>query len=120
MKSMLSLIVAGVALGVMSVTTAFAYDGGIRPSSGTQDQIFEVWGTGLTPGLALDINFMSPDGTIFSTAAVGKVVVVDPDGTVSFLIRPTEVFQGESKGIWEVQSCVSGTDDCDEDQFEIR
>jgi hypothetical protein len=48
------------------------------------------------------------------------VVIVGPDGTMSFPFRPTEVFQGESLGTWMVQSCVTGTDDCDQEEFEIE
>lgn len=118
--SIRTFVLATLALAITSANPALAYDGGVNPPSGPADQIFEVWGTGLTPGLALDINFVSPDGTIFSTAAVGMVAIVAPDGTLSFPFRPTEVFSGESKGIWRVQSCVTGTDDCDDDVFEIR
>ena len=49
----------------------------IAPGYGGQNDTFTVSGANITPGLALDINFTSPGGTVFSTAALNQVVVVD-------------------------------------------
>lgn len=119
-KSILSLLLAGASLKIVGTSSAFAYDGGIKPTAGPADGVFEVWGTGLEPGTALDINFVSPAGTVFSTAAVNAVVVVAPDGNYSFSFRPVDVFTGESTGTWTFQSCTSGMNDCDTDTFDIQ
>ncbi|MFN8525327.1 MAG: hypothetical protein U0821_19700 [Chloroflexota bacterium] len=92
----------------------------IAPSSGHQSETFTVSGTGLQPGLALDINFKSPGGTVFSTAALNKVVVVGPDGKFAFDFIPANSFAGEDAGEWDVQVCVTQTDDCAEGDFEIH
>ncbi|MFN8521810.1 MAG: hypothetical protein U0821_01735 [Chloroflexota bacterium] len=101
-------------------TSAYQYDGGVEPNNGSQDTVFTVWGTGMTAGLALDLNFLSPDGTVFSSAATNSVIIVGPDGSFEFKFRPVDVFAGSSKGLWHVQACRTGTDDCDDDSFEIR
>lgn len=92
---------------------------GISPGAGAQSDTFTVGGSGLPAGLALDINFSSPGGTVFSTATQNQVVVVDGDGNFSFDFVPTSEFQGESLGTWTAQVCVSGTDGCAQGTFEI-
>ena len=92
----------------------------ITPDEGHQDDTFTLTGSGLQPGLALDINFLSPDGQTFSTVFKDKVVVVGPDGKFSFTIIPRRDFSGASEGTWTVQVCVSGTDDCAEGEFDIE
>lgn len=91
----------------------------IAPATGAQSDTFTVGGSGLPAGLALDINFSSPAGTVFSTAAQNQVVVVDADGNFSFAFIPTSEFQGESLGTWTAQVCVSGTDGCVQGTFDI-
>ncbi len=92
---------------------------GITPANGGQSDTFTIAGTGLPAGLALDINFTSPDGTVFSTAALNQVVVVDGDGNFSFDFVPANEFQGERLGAWTAQVCVSGTDNCVQGTFGI-
>lgn len=92
----------------------------ITPVEGHQDDTFTLTGSGLQPGLALDINFVSPDGQTFSTVFKDKVVVVGPDGKFTFEVLPRRDFSGASEGTWTVQVCVSGTDDCAEGEFDIE
>jgi hypothetical protein len=98
---------------------ASAQSVGITPGAGSQSDTFTVGGAGLPAGLALDINFTSPAGTVFSTSALNQVVVVDGDGNFGFDFVPTSEFQGESLGTWTAQVCVSGTDGCVQGTFEI-
>ena len=91
----------------------------IAPAAGSQSDTFTVGGAGLPAGLALDINFTSPGGTVFSTAAQNQVVVVDGDGNFGFDFVPSSEFQGESLGTWTAQVCVSGTDGCVQGTFDI-
>jgi protein involved in polysaccharide export with SLBB domain len=93
---------------------------GILPAAGAQSDTFTVAGTGLQPGIALDINFTSPEGTVFSTVALNQVVVVDPDGNFSFAFVPTTEFVGSSLGTWTAQVCVAGTDTCVQGGFDIN
>lgn len=91
-------------VGAQSVT--------ISPPAGSQDQPFVVAGEGLPGGLALDVNFVSPSGEVFSTAALNKVVVVEPSGAFSFEVLPSSDFAGQPAGNWLVQVCVAGMDQC--------
>lgn len=111
----------GLALLVLFVLAvpAQAADVVITPASGSQSDTYVIAGSGLPAGLALDINFKSPDGTVFSTAALNQVVVVDPDGSFTFPFVPLNEFTGESLGTWSAQICTSGTDDCAQTTFEI-
>ena len=92
----------------------------IEPASGDQTDTYTIAGEGLQPGLALDINFVSPSNEVFSTAALNKVVVVDADGDFEFEIVPADEFQGQPAGTWTVQVCVAGTDDCVQTTFRIQ
>ena len=98
---------------------ASAVDIAIAPSAGSQLDTFSITGEGLPPGLAMDINFRSPGGTVFSTAALNQVVVVSPDGDFEFSFTPLDEFTGERLGAWLAQVCVSGTDDCVQTTFRI-
>ena len=91
----------------------------IAPASGSQSDTYSIQGSGLAAGLALDINFVSPDGTVFSTVALNQVVVVDPDGTFTFQFVPTNEFTGASFGTWTAQVCAAGTNDCVQTTFGI-
>ena len=91
----------------------------ITPAGGNQDQPFVVSGEGLPAGLALDINFKSPNGDVFSTAAMNKVVVVDPNGAFSFEETPSTDFNGQPTGSWLVRVCVAGMDQCVQTNFNI-
>ena len=91
----------------------------ISPAAGNQADTYTIEGEGLQPGLALDINFVSPSGEVFSTAALNKVVVVDGDGDFEFEVVPADDFQGQPAGTWTVQVCVTGTDDCVQTTFRI-
>jgi hypothetical protein len=113
-----ALLLSLVALAPLA-QSASAENVSITPSSGSQDQTFTVSGDGLPAGLALDINFKSPGGTVFSTAAMNKVVVVGGDGSFSFDVNPATDFSGESAGSWLVQVCVTGTDNCVQTDFSI-
>jgi hypothetical protein len=104
---------------LVSALPASAADVTIAPASGSQSDTYTIQGSGLPAGLALDINFVSPDGTVFSTAALSQVVVVDTDGSFTFQFVPTNEFTGESLGKWSAQVCTSGTDDCAQTTFEI-
>jgi hypothetical protein len=53
------------------------------------------------------------------TAAINKVVVVDPDGDFELSVTPATDFVGASFGTWVVQVCTSGTDDCIQGTFDI-
>ena len=117
-RKLFALIVALTAFSTL-VPTAHAFSVIIAPSEGSQTDTFTVEGEGLQPGLALDINFKSPEGNVFSTAAIGQVVVVGPDGTFEFKFVPAREFDGSSLGTWLVQVCVAGTDDCIEGTFDI-
>ena len=110
-----------VALATFSsvATTAVAANVSITPAGGGQSDTFTVAGDGLQPGLALDINFKSPEGNVFSTALLNQVVVVDPDGTFTFEFVPVEEFTGSSLGTWLVQVCVTQTNDCVQSTFQI-
>ncbi len=90
----------------------------IVPESGAQTERFTLVGRGLEPGLALDINFMSPEGNVFTLG--DSVLVVSPDGTFRYEFVPAERFAGSSTGTWTVQGCTSGTDDCAQGTFEIK
>jgi hypothetical protein len=98
---------------------AFAAEVSINPGSGSQTETFTVEGSGLQPGLALDVNFISPEGTVYSTAALNKVVVVDADGDFELGVTPATDFAGSSAGTWTVQVCVTGTNDCIQGTFDI-
>ena len=91
----------------------------ITPAAGSQTDTFTVAGEGLPAGLALDVNFISPEGTVFSTAAINKVVVVDPDGDFELSVDPATDFPGTGFGSWTVQVCTSGTNDCVQTTFDI-
>ena len=91
----------------------------IDPAAGDHTDVYTIAGEGLQPGLALDINFVSPSEEVFSTAVLNKVVVVDADGDFSFEIVPAEEFKGQPAGTWTVQVCVTGTDDCVQTTFKI-
>ena len=110
-----------VALAAFLSVSTVALAGGvsITPSAGSQADTFTVAGEGLPAGLALDVNFISPEGTVFSTAALNKVVVVDPDGDFEFSVDPATDFAGSGFGTWTVQVCTTGTDDCVQTTFEI-
>jgi hypothetical protein len=116
------LALAGLISGLLAsaAVPASAADVTITPASGSQSDAYTVQGSGLSAGLALDINFISPDGTVFSTAALNQVVVVDPDGSFTFQFVPTNEFVGESLGTWTSQVCTSGTHDCVQTTFAIR
>jgi hypothetical protein len=113
-----ALLLTAVAV-VPMVAPASAASVSISPPTGHQSETFTVSGEGLQPGLALDVNFKSPGGTVFSTAAMNKVVVVDGDGDFNFDVNPSTDFAGESEGSWLVQVCVTGTDDCVQTTFDI-
>ena len=100
-------------------TAASAQGVSITPADGNQDQPFVVSGEGLPAGLALDINFKSPNGDVFSTAAMNKVVVVEPNGAFNFEITPSTEFSGQPAGSWLVQVCVAGMDQCVQTDFNI-
>jgi len=91
----------------------------IAPASGSQSDTYTIQGTDLPAGLALDIHFMSPDGNVYSTAALNQVVVVADDGSFTFQFVPTNEFAGESLGTWTSQICTAGTDDCVQTTFDI-
>jgi len=109
------------ALLLLSIAAPAAADPsvGILPAAGSQSDTFTVGGSGIDPGTALDINFTSPGGTVFSTANLNQVVVVDADGNFSFPFVPTTEFVGESLGTWTAQVCVSGTNTCVSGGFDI-
>lgn len=121
---MLRSLLAGLLLTAVSFSTLVAPAGAasitISPPVGDQAETFVVAGEGLEPGMALDINFESPNGTVFSTAALNKVIVVDPDGEFALEIVPAAEFLGEPGGTWLVQVCVAGTDQCVQTDFEIE
>jgi hypothetical protein len=100
-------------------TTASAANVSINPAGGSQTDTFTVAGDGLQPGLALDINFKSPEGNLFSTSALNQVVIVDPDGTFRFEFVPVDEFKGSSLGTWLVQVCITQTDDCVQGTFQV-
>lgn len=116
-------LLAGVLLAAVSFSTllapADAAGVSITPASGNQSETFTIAGEGLTPGMALDINFKSPSGEVFSTAALNKVVIVDPDGDFAFEVVPASEFAGQPAGNWLVQVCVTGTDQCVQTDFNI-
>ena len=91
----------------------------ITPAGGNQDLPFVISGEGLPAGLALDINFQSPNGDVFSTAAMDKVVVVEPNGAFNFEITPSNEFAGQPAGSWLVQVCIAGMDQCVQTDFSI-
>jgi hypothetical protein len=115
----LSAPIVAAALLVALAIPASAQSVTIAPGAGTQNDTFTVGGAGLPAGLALDINFTSPGGTVFSTAALEQVVVVDADGNFGFEFVPTSEFQGENLGTWSAQVCVAGTDGCVQGTFDI-
>src|SRR3954470_20544048 len=118
-RTLLAALVLSAALLLPTVAPASAAGVSISPPSRDQGDTFTVSGDGLAPGLALDINFKSPGGNVFSTAAMNKVVIVDGDGEFSLDVLPACDFAGESEGTWLVQVCVTGTDDCVQTDFEI-
>ena len=115
----ISVLLLAVCALLMAPQAAATAGVNIIPASGSQNTTFTVAGDGLQPGLALDVNFVSPEGTIFSTAFLNKVVVVGADGTFGLSVIPAQDFTGASFGTWRVQVCVSGTDDCIDTTFEI-
>ena len=117
-KSLGALLVAGATLAAAS-SPAFANEEYmIVPESGSQTERFTLVGRGLEPGLALDVNFMSPEGNVYTLG--DSVLVVSPDGTFRYEFVPAEQFAGSSTGTWTVQGCTSGTDDCAQGTFEIK
>lgn len=114
----LPLAATATALAILAASAFAAQDINIVPGSGSQDQVFTLAGTGLPPGLALDINFVSPEGTVYTLG--DKVVIVDEDGDFEFDIVPAIDFKGSSAGIWKAQVCASGTDNCANGVFEIK
>ena len=116
-RSALVAIVAGALLGVAAPAVAASIT--IAPAAGSQSDTYTIEGVGLPPGLALDIHFQSPDGNVYSTAALDQVIVVDPDGNFVFQFVPTDEFTGESLGDWGTQVCTAGTDDCAGTTFSI-
>src|SRR4051812_29777565 len=119
LRSLIAALLLSAVTVVPMVAPASAASVSITPPAGHQSETFTVSGEGLQPGLALDVNFKSPGGTVFSTAAMNKVVVVDGDGDFSFDVNPSTDFSGESEGGWLVQVCVTGTDDCVQTDFNI-
>lgn len=113
-----SLIAAASFLAVSAVASAEP-SVTISPSAGAATDVFTLDGTGLPPGLALDINFVAPEGTVYSTAAINKVVVVDPSGNFQFSVDPQVDFSDSNTGTWMVQVCASGTDNCVQTTFDI-
>ncbi len=114
-----SALLAALSLAPLS-GTASAASITIEPAAGTQADTYTIAGEGLQPGLALDINFVSPSEEVFSTAALNKVVVVDSDGDFEFEVVPADEFKGQPAGTWTVQVCVTGTDDCVQTTFRIQ
>jgi hypothetical protein len=114
------LVIAAIVL-LATATTSPTSAGGvsITPAAGAQGDVFTIAGEGLQAGLALDINFISPEQNVFSTAIIGKVVIVDPQGNFLFEVVPARDFAGSSFGTWTVQVCVTQTDDCVQTTFEI-
>jgi hypothetical protein len=107
-------------LSVVATPALADHPVGILPAAGAQADTFTIGGTGLQPGIALDINFTSPEGKVFSTVALNQVVVVDGDGNFSFEFVPTNEFVDASLGTWTAQVCVSGTDACVQGGFDIN
>ena len=101
-------------------TVALGAELTISPAAGSQADTFTIEGTGLEPGLALDVNFVSPEGAVYSTAALNRVVVVDSNGDFEFSVNPADDFAGSSFGSWTVQLCAAGTDNCVQTEFEIN
>lgn len=120
MRRLLLSAVAAVSLALSTLASdASAASLTISPPAGGENDTFAVRGAGLQPGLALDINFISPDGEVYSTAVKNKVVVIGPDGSFELSVVPAKDFKGESPGTWHVQVCVTQTDDCAETDFDI-
>ena len=114
-----SLVAAATFLSVSAVVGAQAQVS-ITPAAGGAADTFTVDGAGLPAGLALDVNFVAPEGTVYSTAAMNKVVVVDPTGNFEFSVTPATDFTGSNFGTWMVQVCASGTDNCVQTTFDIN
>jgi hypothetical protein len=91
----------------------------ISPLSGDQFQQFTVSGEGLPPGLLLDISVISPHDEVFSTVQAGRTVIVTQDGRFEVSVVPSSDFQDQVAGIWAVQVCIAGTDECAEGEFEV-
>ena len=111
-----SLLVAVAAMAAVATASAQS-EITISPTSGSEHDVFSVEGTGLMPGLALDINFKSPEGDIFTLG--DSVWLVDEDGEFEFHFVPAESFVGAGKGIWIVQVCAANTDNCVQGNFQI-
>jgi hypothetical protein len=116
-RSAIVAVVAGVLFGGAVPVSAAGIT--IDPSVGSQSDTYTIQGIELPPGLALDIHFKSPDGNVYSTAALNQVVVVDPDGNFNFQFVPTDEFTGEKLGSWGTMVCTAGTDDCVQTTFDI-
>ena len=112
-----SLLVAVAAMATVATARAQS-EITISPTSGSEQDVFSVEGIGLTPGLALDINFKSPEGDIFTLG--DSVWLVDEDGEFEFNFVPAESFVGSGKGVWIVQVCAANTDNCVQGNFQIN
>jgi len=119
MRTFVAAALAAAVLVAPFAAPANAQSISISPPGGAQDQPFTISGEGLPAGLALDVNFQSPSGEVFSTAAMDKVVVVDPSGAFTFEVTPSTEFEGQPAGSWLVQVCVTGTDQCVQTDFNI-
>lgn len=120
MRSLIAALLLSVFALMPMVAPVSAQGVSITPAVGDETDTFTVAGEGLPPGLALDVNFVSPSGQVFSTAALNKVVVVDGDGEFGMDVTPATDFAGQPSGTWTVQVCVTGTNDCVQTTFQIE
>lgn len=118
-RTLAASLVAAASFLAVSVTASAEPTVSITPAAGSPLDTFTVGGVGLPAGLALDINFVAPEGTVYSTAAMNKVVVVDPSGNFEFSVDPKVDFADSNTGTWTVQVCASGTDNCVQTTFNI-
>ena len=93
----------------------------VAPAAGSQFLSFAVTGSGFTPGLALWVSFVSPDGdeVVYSDGRTPPVVTVGADGRFSVTIVPAVDFAGLRAGRWTVWVCGAESGECWSHEFRV-
>jgi hypothetical protein len=110
-------LLGAVTVGVHAQTAAIT----VTPGGGNQFQTFTVAGTAFTPGTALTVTFVSPDGEDFPYLALdgSNVVLVAGDGTFSVTVVPAVDFAGARAGKWTARVCTADALTCWTQDFTV-
>ena len=93
----------------------------VAPAAGSQFLSFTVTGSGFTPGLALWVSFVSPDGdeVVYSDGRTPPVVTAGADGRFSVTIVPAVDFAGLRAGRWTAWVCSTESGECWSREFTV-